>query len=100
MLFHPSGRAALAARHGRTLRPDEPLAERPLRGALRRTGWRPDTYDDPQHRFFALATSRAGWRRAARSLALWMTIHLGQIKMTALPSTSGPGAGPRRARDR
>ena len=54
-LFHPSGRAALAARHGRTLRPDEPLAEEPLRAAMRRCGWRLDTYDDSPHRFFALA---------------------------------------------
>jgi SAM-dependent methyltransferase len=55
-LFHPSGRAALAARHGRTLRPDEPLSEGPLHGALRRTGWHMDEYDDADHRFFALAT--------------------------------------------
>jgi SAM-dependent methyltransferase len=54
-LFHPSGRAALAARHGRALRPDEPLAEGPLRESLRRSDWRLDTYDDPPHRFFALA---------------------------------------------
>jgi SAM-dependent methyltransferase len=54
-LFHPSGRAALAARHGRTLRPDEPLSEGELRETLRRCGWRLDTYDDPPHRFFALA---------------------------------------------
>jgi SAM-dependent methyltransferase len=54
-LFHPSGRAALAARHGHELRPDEPLAEVPLRNATRRTGWRLDRYDDPPTRFFALA---------------------------------------------
>jgi SAM-dependent methyltransferase len=54
-LFHPSGRAALAARRGRALRPDEPLAEGPLRESLRRSGWRLDTYDDSPHRFFALA---------------------------------------------
>jgi SAM-dependent methyltransferase len=56
VLFHPSGRAALAARHGRTLRPDEPLAEAPLRHSLGRTGWRLTTYDDAACRFFALAT--------------------------------------------
>ncbi len=56
VLFHPSGRAALAARRGHTLRPDEPLAEGPLRESTRRTGWRLDTYDDPPHRFLALAT--------------------------------------------
>jgi SAM-dependent methyltransferase len=55
-LFHPSGRAALATRHGRTLRPDEPLAEAPLREAAQATGWHIDTYDDPTHRFHATAT--------------------------------------------
>jgi SAM-dependent methyltransferase len=54
-LFHPSGRAALAARHGRVLAPDEPLAEQPLRSALARTGWRLSRYDDAPHRFLALA---------------------------------------------
>jgi len=55
-LFHPTGRAALAARHGRSLRPDEPLAEGPLRAATTRTGWRLDRYDDVDERFLALAT--------------------------------------------
>jgi SAM-dependent methyltransferase len=55
VLFHPSGRAALAARHGRTLNPDEPLAETPLRHSTSQTGWRLTTYDDPPHRFFATA---------------------------------------------
>ncbi|WP_246466253.1 class I SAM-dependent methyltransferase [Allocatelliglobosispora scoriae] len=58
-LFHPSGRAALAARHGRALEPDEPLAEHRLRDALERTGWSLETYDDPPERFFALATRRS-----------------------------------------
>jgi len=35
ILFHPSGRAALAARHGRTLEPDEPLAAAPLQRSNR-----------------------------------------------------------------
>ncbi|GHJ44091.1 hypothetical protein Cs7R123_14330 [Catellatospora sp. TT07R-123] len=55
-LFHPSGRAALAARHGRALRPDEPLAEGPLRTHLHDGGWTLDAYDDADHRFLALAT--------------------------------------------
>ena len=55
-LFHPSGRAALAARHGRTLRPDEPLSKDPLGRTLRRCGWHLDTYDDAPHRFLALAS--------------------------------------------
>jgi SAM-dependent methyltransferase len=54
-LFHPTGREALAARHGRTLRPDEPLSEGPLRAALDRAGWRLGRYDDAAHRFFACA---------------------------------------------
>jgi SAM-dependent methyltransferase len=56
VLFHPAGRAALAARHGRRLRGDEPLAEAPLRRATARTGWCLTAYDDPGHRFLALAT--------------------------------------------
>jgi SAM-dependent methyltransferase len=55
ILFHPVGRAALAARHGRTLRPDDPLAHAPLRRHLAAAGWRLTTYDDPAHRFFARA---------------------------------------------
>jgi SAM-dependent methyltransferase len=55
-IFHPSGRAALAARHGRTLRPEEPLAAARLGPLLAAGGWRLDGYDDPPHRFLALAT--------------------------------------------
>lgn len=55
VLFHPSGRAALAARHGRTLRRDEPLAAGPLRDAASAAGWRLTAYDDAVDRFFALA---------------------------------------------
>lgn len=58
VLFHPSGRAALAARHGRTLRPDEPLAEPVLRAVTGRTGWQLVSYDDPPHRFHAVAVRR------------------------------------------
>ena len=56
ILFHPSGRAALAARHGRILEPDEPLAEAPLRRATQNTGWHLTTYDDAEYRFLAIAT--------------------------------------------
>lgn len=55
VLFHPSGRSALAARQGRTLRPEDPLHERNLRTSLHRAGWHLSTYDDPPHRFLALA---------------------------------------------
>ena len=37
-VFHPSGRAALAARHGRSLGADEPLAKDRLQAAMLRTG--------------------------------------------------------------
>jgi len=56
ILFHPSGRAALAARHGRTLEPDEPLAAVPLQRSTQNTGWRLTTYDDAEDRFLAIAT--------------------------------------------
>ncbi len=55
ILFHPSGRAALAARHGRTLEPDEPLAAVPLQRLTQNTGWRLTTYDDAECRFLAIA---------------------------------------------
>jgi len=55
ILFHPSGRAALAARHGHTLRDDEPMAYGPLTGLLTGSGWRLLRYDDAPHRFYALA---------------------------------------------
>lgn len=56
VLFHPSGRAALAARHGRALRPGEPLDRDVLDAAMQATGWRLATYDDAPHRFLAIAT--------------------------------------------
>jgi SAM-dependent methyltransferase len=55
IIFHPSGRAALAARHGRALRPDEPLAHDRLAASLDGSGRRLVRYDDPPHRFDALA---------------------------------------------
>ncbi|GAA1842455.1 hypothetical protein GCM10009687_04750 [Asanoa iriomotensis] len=56
VIFHPSGRAALAARHGRPLRADEPLSPGPLAASTHASGWRLDTYCDDEHRFLALAT--------------------------------------------
>jgi SAM-dependent methyltransferase len=56
IVFHPTGRAALAARHGRVLGAHEPLAEHVLGTALADTGWKLDYYDDPPHRFLALET--------------------------------------------
>jgi hypothetical protein len=60
VLFHPSGRAALAARHGRTLSPDEPLSAGRLHRSTQATGWRLTTYDDAVDRFFAVAVRRFG----------------------------------------
>ncbi|GIF64358.1 hypothetical protein Ais01nite_23930 [Asanoa ishikariensis] len=56
VIFHPSGRAALAARHGRPVRADEPLSPGPLAASTAAAGWRLDRYDDPEHRFLAVAT--------------------------------------------
>jgi len=54
-LFHPSGRAALAARQGRRLHEDDLLAPAPLRRLLEQSGWRLDRYDDGPNRFLAIA---------------------------------------------
>lgn len=55
LLFHPSGRAECAARHGRPLKPDDPLAEPNLRPALHTSGWRLADYDDGREHFVARA---------------------------------------------
>ncbi|GAA1318303.1 class I SAM-dependent methyltransferase [Streptomyces sanglieri] len=54
-LFHPIGRAALAARHGRRITDDDLRAEANLRPMLARSGWRLDAYIDEDDRFLALA---------------------------------------------
>ncbi|MEU8470297.1 class I SAM-dependent methyltransferase [Streptomyces sp. NPDC029006] len=54
-LFHPIGRAALAARHGRRITPDDLRAEGNLRSLLGRSGWRMTSYVDEDARFLALA---------------------------------------------
>jgi ubiquinone/menaquinone biosynthesis C-methylase UbiE len=58
VLFHPSGRAALAARHGRVLSADEPLAEGTLRWSTSAAGWLLTAFDDAPQRFFAVAERR------------------------------------------
>lgn len=55
VIFHPVGRAALADRHGRTLRPDEPLARSELEPNLAAAGWQLTRYDDHPDRFLAVA---------------------------------------------
>ncbi|MGI5424271.1 class I SAM-dependent methyltransferase [Streptomyces sp. CA-179760] len=54
-LFHPIGRAALAARHGRPLTPDDLRAEPNLRPLLAGSGWRMTSYVDEDTHFLALA---------------------------------------------
>ncbi|MEV0194048.1 methyltransferase domain-containing protein [Kitasatospora purpeofusca] len=54
-LFHPVGRAALAARHGRTLTPDDLRAEPNLRPLLAAAGWRLVGCTDADDRYLALA---------------------------------------------
>ncbi|MFF8669446.1 class I SAM-dependent methyltransferase [Streptomyces sp. NPDC015242] len=54
-LFHPIGRAALAARHGRPLTPEDLRAEPNLRPLLAGSGWRLTSYADEDARFLALA---------------------------------------------
>ncbi|MFE3938425.1 class I SAM-dependent methyltransferase, partial [Streptomyces goshikiensis] len=63
LLFHPSGRAERAARHGRPVSPDDPLAEPNLRPALDATGWRLAEYEDAVTHFVARARRRV---RASR----------------------------------
>lgn len=58
-LFHPIGRAALAARHGRRITDDDLRAEPNLRPLLKRSGWRLDQYTDEDDRFLALAVRTA-----------------------------------------
>ncbi|MFF9286230.1 class I SAM-dependent methyltransferase [Streptomyces griseosporeus] len=54
-LFHPIGRAALAARQGRQITPDDLRAESNLRPLLTGSGWRMTSYVDRDDRFLALA---------------------------------------------
>lgn len=54
-LFHPIGRAALAARHGRQLTDGDLRAEPNLGPLLARSGWRLTSYVDEESRFLALA---------------------------------------------
>ncbi|MGA5126289.1 class I SAM-dependent methyltransferase [Streptomyces pseudogriseolus] len=58
-LFHPVGRAALAARQGRRLTPDDLRAEPNLRALLTSAGWRMTSYVDEDTRFLALAVRDA-----------------------------------------
>ncbi|MFF6801899.1 MULTISPECIES: class I SAM-dependent methyltransferase [Streptomyces] len=54
-LFHPIGRAALAARQGRRITPEDLRAEPSLRPLLAGSGWRMTSYVDEDARFLAVA---------------------------------------------
>ncbi|MFF3885540.1 class I SAM-dependent methyltransferase [Streptomyces sp. NPDC001914] len=54
-LFHPIGRAALAARQGRRITPDDLRAEHNLAPLLAGAGWNMTSYVDEDARFLALA---------------------------------------------
>ncbi|MEV7872394.1 methyltransferase domain-containing protein [Streptomyces sp. NPDC088124] len=54
-LFHPIGRAPLAARQGRRITEDDLRAEHRLRPLLAGSGWRMESYTDEDTRFLALA---------------------------------------------
>ncbi|MFD8419287.1 class I SAM-dependent methyltransferase [Streptomyces sp. NPDC059466] len=58
-LFHPIGRAALAARQGRRVTPDDLRAEANLRPLLAGSGWDLTSYADEDARFLALAVRRS-----------------------------------------
>ncbi|MFI1280027.1 class I SAM-dependent methyltransferase [Streptomyces sp. NPDC020858] len=57
-LFHPIGRAALAARHGRELTPEDMRAEHNLGPLLTGSGWDMTSYADEDERFLVLAVHR------------------------------------------
>ncbi|MEV4196251.1 class I SAM-dependent methyltransferase, partial [Streptomyces toxytricini] len=57
-LFHPIGRAALAARQGRELTPDDLRAEHNLRPLLAGSGWELVSYEDLDSSFLAVAVRR------------------------------------------
>ncbi|MYV47771.1 class I SAM-dependent methyltransferase [Streptomyces sp. SID2888] len=54
-LFHPIGRAALAARQGRQITPDDLRAEPRIGPLLATSGWRMTSYVDEDSRFLVLA---------------------------------------------
>ncbi|WP_327261198.1 methyltransferase domain-containing protein [Streptomyces sp. NBC_01232] len=58
-LFHPIGRVALAARHGRELTPKDMRAEHNLGPLLTGSGWDMTSYADEDDRFLVLAVRHA-----------------------------------------
>lgn len=58
-IFHPIGRAALAARHGRELSTEDFRAAPNIRAALANTGWHTDSVEDGEDRYLVLASRTA-----------------------------------------
>jgi SAM-dependent methyltransferase len=58
-IFHPVGRALLAARHGRVATDDDVMAPTQLRPALEMAGFSVIEMDDGDDRYLALAVRRA-----------------------------------------
>lgn len=76
-VFHPIGRAALAARHGRSLGTDDPLDPANLVRSLITTGWVPELVDDGE-RYLVVARrlvplSPLAEERLATDELLWLT---------------------------
>jgi len=59
-LFHPIGRAALAARHRHPPCADDPRAEPVVRALLAEAGWQTDLVDDGEERYLVVATRLRG----------------------------------------
>jgi hypothetical protein len=57
-VFHPIGRAALAARHGRQPGPDDILDPANITPALAASGWEPVSIDDSDSRYLTVAVRR------------------------------------------
>jgi SAM-dependent methyltransferase len=65
VLFHPIGRAALAARHGGTPDAGDVRAEPAVRDLLGRCGWHTDKVDDGPDRYLVVASRRRDSRSSA-----------------------------------
>jgi SAM-dependent methyltransferase len=57
-VFHPVSRAALAARRGQEVSPDDPLDPAVLAPVLAATGWLVESFDDGPDRYLALAVRK------------------------------------------
>ncbi|MFE9249033.1 class I SAM-dependent methyltransferase [Streptomyces sp. NPDC007088] len=85
VLFHPLGRAALAARQGRHLGPGDLRARPRLTALLSAAGWHLLTYVDEDERFLAVSRRSAGTGTGGETLA-------GAVSEEAASGAGGPGA--------